>query len=197
MLASLTGFLKVLIIMKSKFFSNLFRLRWIKRWGLMRNSYEENVMEHSWEVAVIAHTLAVIRNQYFGGQVDANAITVAALFHDATEVITGDLPTPIKYHSVEIESAYKHIEGLAAVEICNDLSENLQPIFLNILNQNQIDDVSREIIKTADKISAFIKTKREVEAGNKDYEAVSHMLLMKIREMCSPEADYFLDHFHV
>ena len=183
--------------MKSKFFSNLFRLRWIKRWGLMRNSYEENVMEHSWEVAVIAHSLALIKNQQFGGQLDANAITVAALFHDVTEVITGDLPTPIKYHSPDIEAAYKQIEGLAAVELCHDLTPPLKPVFLGILNQSVMDDSSREIIKTADKISAFIKTKREVEAGNRDYEGVSNMLLMKIRDLGMQEADYFLEHFYL
>jgi len=103
--------------MKSSFYAYLSRLRWIKRWGLRRNAYEENVMEHSWEVSVIAHTLALIKNRYYQGAVDANAIATAALYHDITEVITGDLPTPIKYHSKQITSAYKQIEHQAENEL--------------------------------------------------------------------------------
>ncbi|MGR8931388.1 MAG: 5'-deoxynucleotidase, partial [Gammaproteobacteria bacterium] len=101
----------------SSFFAYLTRLRWIKRWGLMRNAYSENVMEHSWEVATIAHTLALIKNRYFGGAIDANALATAALYHDVTEVITGDLPTPIKYHSTAIRQAYKTIEHQAEQEL--------------------------------------------------------------------------------
>jgi len=181
--------------MQSKFFSNLFRLRWIKRWGLNRNTFEENVMEHSWEVATIAYTLALIKNEHFNGNLDVNAITVGALFHDVMEVITGDLPTPIKYHSPDIQHAYKHIEELAAVELCNDLDASLRPIFLKIINQTNLSDENKEIIKTADKISAFIKTQKEVEAGNKDYESVSQMLLAKIKDTQMPEVEFFLDHY--
>lgn len=181
--------------MKSKFFSSLFRLRWIKRWGLMRNTYDENVMEHSWEVATIAHALATIKNQYFNGQIDVNAVTVGAMFHDVTEVITGDLPTPIKYHSPDIQMAYKQIESLAAVELCKDLDTRLQPVFLSILKQDQLSDCQIEIIKTADKISAYIKCQKEVEAGNKEFNSVSEMLLGKIRGLALPEVDFFIDHF--
>src|SRR5512138_3574847 len=111
------------------FYAYLSRLRWIKRWGLKRNAHEENVMEHSWEVSVIAHTLALIKNRYYGGNLDANAIATAALYHDITEVITGDLPTPIKYHSEEISLAYKQIEKQAEKELLNLLPAELQADF--------------------------------------------------------------------
>ena len=110
----------------SSFYAYLSRLRWIKRWGLKRNAHEENVMEHSWEVAVIAHTLALIKNRYFDGDVDANAVATAALYHDITEVITGDLPTPIKYPSPAILNAYKRIEHQAETELLKLLPEPLR-----------------------------------------------------------------------
>ncbi|MDD1611264.1 MAG: 5'-deoxynucleotidase, partial [Methylococcaceae bacterium] len=117
------------ITLTSSFYAYLSRLRWIKRWGLKRNAHEENVMEHSWEVSVIAHTLALIKNRYYDGTVDANAVATAALYHDITEVITGDLPTPIKYHSAEINAAYKQIEQRAEFELLALLPEALQADF--------------------------------------------------------------------
>ena len=116
----------------STYFAYLTRLRWIKRWGLMRNTYNENVMEHSWEVSVIAHTLALIKNQIFNGHINANAVAVAALYHDVTEVITGDMPTPIKYHSPDILQSYKAIEKLAGLKLTallpTELTTQLQPL---------------------------------------------------------------------
>ncbi|MDH5710577.1 MAG: 5'-deoxynucleotidase, partial [Gammaproteobacteria bacterium] len=103
--------------MKSHFYAYISKIRWLQRWGLKRNTISENVMEHSWEVATIAHALALIRNRYFEGDLDVNAIAVAALYHDCSEVITGDMPSPIKYHSKDITQAYKSIERQAEYEL--------------------------------------------------------------------------------
>lgn len=123
----------------------------------MRNAYPENVMEHSWEVATIAHTLALIKNRYFDGAVDANAVATAALYHDVTEVITGDLPPPIKYHSEAINQAYKNIEHQAAMELLNLLPDELKQDFQSILSDHQSIKEHQELIKMADKISAYLK----------------------------------------
>ncbi|MCK4703873.1 MAG: 5'-deoxynucleotidase, partial [Gammaproteobacteria bacterium] len=112
--------------MKSHFYAYISKIRWLQRWGLKRNTISENVMEHSWEVATIAHALALIRNRYFEGDLDVNAIVVAALYHDCSEVITGDMPSPIKYHSQEITQAYKSIERKAEYELLNLLPTELQ-----------------------------------------------------------------------
>ena len=136
----------------SSFYAYLSRLRWIKRWGLKRNAHEENVMEHSWEVAVIAHTIALIKNKYYAGQVDANAVATAALYHDITEVITGDLPTPIKYHSPEISRAYKQIEQQAELELLDLLPDALRTNFADLIQHNKIPTAHLEIIKAADKM---------------------------------------------
>lgn len=178
----------------STYFAYLTRLRWIKRWGLMRNAYSENVMEHSWEVAAIAHLLALIKNSYFGGQVDANAVVTAALYHDVTEVITGDLPTPIKYHSPAIEQAYKAIEHQAAVELLQLLPETLRAEYQALLAE-EIPEEYRQLVKIADKISAYLKCKAELQAGNQEFQTAAETLLGKIRQVDLPEVDYFMTVF--
>ncbi|MEC4747527.1 5'-deoxynucleotidase [Methylomicrobium sp. Wu6] len=180
----------------SAFFAYLTRLRWITRWGLMRNANPENVMEHSWEVAVIAHTLALIKNRYFGGQVDANAVTTAALYHDVTEVITGDLPTPIKYHSTAIQQAYKAIEQQAAQALLKLLPEDLQTDFQPLFSPQDAASAERDaLIKMADKISAYLKCKAELQAGNQEYSSAAEELLKKIQNSPLPEVDYFMKVF--
>ena len=180
--------------MSSHYFAYLTRLRWIKRWGLMRNAYDENVMEHSWEVATIAHTLALIKNRYFGGEVDANAIAVAALYHDVTEVITGDLPTPIKYHSAKIQDAYKRIERQAAEELALLLPEEMRADLQPLLSDSEIQD-HQMLIKMADKISAYLKCKAELHAGNQEFNTAAESLLEIIRQSPLPEVDYFMTVF--
>jgi len=143
----------------SSFYAYLSRLRWIKRWGLKRNAHAENVMEHSWEVSVISHTLALIKNRYYGGTVDANAIATAALYHDITEVITGDLPTPIKYHSQEISAAYKRIEHQAEIELLALLPVELQADFQVLIHHDRMPPEHVQIIKAADKISAYLNVR--------------------------------------
>jgi len=180
---------------KSSFYAYLTRLRWIKRWGLKRNAHEENVMEHSWEVSVIAHTLALIKNRYFNGCVDANAVAAAALYHDITEVITGDLPTPIKYHSEAIRTAYKQIEKQAEIELLNLLPEKLRADFEVLIHQDAMPEEHKQIIKAADKISAYLKCRAELKAGNLEFEIAAEQLALKIAESEQAEVIFFMQAF--
>lgn len=181
--------------MKSSFYAYLSRLRWIKRWGLKRNAYEENVMEHSWEVSVIAHTLALIKNRFFSATLDANAIATAALYHDITEVITGDLPTPIKYHSKDISTAYKHIERQAEKELIALLPKQLQADFQDLIQSNTLPDAHKKIIKAADKISAYLKCQAELKAGNKEFEIAATQLVKILEESKQEEVIFFMAYF--
>jgi 5'-deoxynucleotidase len=183
------------ITLTSSFYAYLSRLRWIKRWGLKRNAHEENVMEHSWEVSVIAHTLALIKNRYYDGTVDANAVATAALYHDITEVITGDLPTPIKYHSAEINAAYKQIEQRAECELLALLPDALQADFRVLIQHEQIPQAHAELIKAADKISAYLKCQAELKAGNREFETAAEQLALKIAESEQPEVIFFMQVF--
>ena len=179
----------------SSFYAYLSRLRWIKRWGLKRNALAENVMEHSWEVAVIAHTLALIKNRYFEGEVDANAIATAALYHDITEVITGDLPTPIKYHSPEILAAYKQIEQQAEGELLKLLPDALQEDFRPLIQHQHLPPSHQQIIKAADRISAYLKCQAELKAGNTEFEIAAQKLAKNIHELQQPEVVFFMQTF--
>jgi 5'-deoxynucleotidase len=179
----------------SSFIAYLSKLRWIQRWGLKRNAYAENVMEHSWEVAVIAHTLALIKNRFYGGTLDANLVATTALYHDASEVITGDLPTPIKYHSSEILNAYKNIEKLAEKELLQLLPDELKPDFEPfLLHHTQSQELST-LIKSADRISAYLKCQAELKAGNLEFEIAEKRIIEEIRNCPNPEVHHFMDLF--
>ncbi len=180
---------------QSRFFAYLERLRWIKRWGLKRNVIEENVMEHSWQVAIIAHALAVIHNRVFDGDVDANRVAVAALYHDASEVITGDLPSPIKYHSEAIKTAYKAIESEAELELYNHLPDALQGDFEPLLQHEKMAQAIVQWVKAADIISAYIKCQSEISAGNSEFNQASQAIERRIRDLALPEVDYFMSTF--
>lgn len=181
--------------LNSSFYAYLSRLRWIKRWGLKRNAHTENVMEHSWEVSVIAHTLALIKNRYYGGTVDANQIAVAALYHDVTEVITGDLPTPIKYHSPEISAAYKQIEQQAEKELLDLLPQALRADFEVLIEHDKMSAECVQIIKAADKISAYLKCQAELKAGNREFETAAEQLSKKIAQSEQAEVIFFMRYF--
>ena len=150
-------------------------------------------MEHSWEVATIAHALALIKNRKFGGHVDANAIATAALYHDATEVITGDLPTPIKYHSKEISSAYKTIEKQASDELINLLPDELQGDYRQLM-QN-LPEEQEQIIKAADRLSAYLKCLAELKAGNQEFKTAEEQINELIKQIDLPEVKYFMQVF--
>ena len=141
--------------MQHRFFALISRMRYIGRWGLMRNTFEENIQEHSHQVAVLAHALAVIQNRYFGGQIDPGQVAVAALYHDASEILTGDMPTPIKYDNPDIQSAYKAVEAVAEQKLLNMLPEDLRPAYDEALTIP--DPQVRALVKAADKLSAYIK----------------------------------------
>ncbi len=179
----------------SSFHAYLRRLRWIKRWGLKRNAHEENVMEHSWEVAVIAHTLALIKNRYFDGTLDANAIAAAALYHDVTEVITGDLPTPVKYHSPEILDAYKRLESQAEHALLKLLPDALQADFEPLISHERLPEAHRHIIKAADKISAYLKCQAELKAGNQEFELAARQIADDLTRLSQPEVVFFMQAF--
>ncbi|MBQ0833631.1 5'-deoxynucleotidase [Marinobacter sp.] len=179
----------------SHFFAYVSRLRWIKRWGLMRNAIEENVATHSWEVATLAHALALIRNRHFGGQVNADKIAAAALYHDATEVITGDMPTPIKYHSKVMREAFGDIEHKAEAELLALLPEDLRADFAPYLQESQLPAEDRELIKAADRLSAWLKCQAEVRAGNREFEPAEKQIRQKLEQEGLPEVTYFMKVF--
>lgn len=176
------------------FFAYMARMRYIDRWALMRNSYTENIQEHSHQVAILAHALAVLRNAYFGGQVDTGAVAVAALYHDASEILTGDLPTPVKYDNPEIRDAYKQVESVAAHKLLSMLPGALQGAYTPLLTEDY-DPATRELVKAADKLSAHIKCLEELKAGNREFAAAAEQTLAALKAMEVPEVDYFLDHF--
>ncbi|MPM56707.1 5'-deoxynucleotidase YfbR [bioreactor metagenome] len=179
--------------MKSHFFAYLSRLRFISRWALMRNTATENVQEHSHQAAVLAHALGIIRNQRFGGHVDAGAVAVAALYHDASEILTGDMPTPIKYFNPSIRSAYKEVEAVANRKLVEMLPPELQSVYEPIL---EIPDPEiRVLVKAADKLSAYIKCVEEVKAGNGEFRDAAQQTRAALEEFGLPEVTYFLDTF--
>ncbi|MGO1501238.1 MAG: 5'-deoxynucleotidase [Marinobacter sp.] len=179
----------------SHFFAYVSRLRWIKRWGLMRNAIDENVATHSWEVATLAHALALIRNRHFDGQVNADRIAAAALYHDATEVITGDMPTPIKYHSQVMREAFGDIEHKAEAELLALLPVDLREDFSPYLRESRQPLEDRELIKAADRLSAWLKCQAEVRAGNREFEPAERQIRQKLEQEALPEVTYFMKVF--
>lgn len=179
----------------SHFFAYVSRLRWIKRWGLMRNAIEENVATHSWEVATLAHALAIIRNRHFGGRVNVDRVAAAALYHDATEVITGDLPTPVKYHSRVMREAFGDIEHKAESELLALLPPDLREDFAPYIRESQLAPEEKELIKAADRLSALLKCQAEMQAGNKEFEPAAGHIRRKLEEDGLPEVMYFLEVF--
>ena len=176
------------------FFALLSRMRYINRWGLMRSSIPENVQEHSHMVAVLAHALGVIRRDVFGGDCDPNALAAAALFHDAPEILTGDLPTPIKYHSGEITAAYQDIERIAADRLIEMLPAEMRAAYAPLVGEEVCENTKR-LVKAADRLSAYIKCIEERKAGNGEFISAERQTLERIVAMALPEADYFLKNF--
>ena len=175
------------------FFAYTSRMRFISRWALMRNSQPENIQEHSHQVAVLAHALAVIRNRCFGGQVDPGAVAVAALYHDASEILTGDLPTPIKYYNPAIRDAYKQVEHIACGKLVGMLPPELQPAFAEALTPT--DPEVEELVKAADKLSAHIKCLEELKAGNLEFRRAAEQTEQALDDFHLPELTYFREHF--
>ena len=180
--------------MNYSFYALISRMKNINRWALMRNSYHENLQEHSHMVSVIAHALAVIRRDIYGGDIDPGAAATAALFHDASEILTGDLPTPVKYHNPEIMTAYKQVESLAAEKLLKTIPDELRLSYEPFLSPNASGDIAL-IVKAADRLSAYIKCLEEQKAGNDEFRSAAQQTLEKIKALSMPEVDYFMEHF--
>lgn len=180
--------------MSQEFFALISRMRYIRRWGLMRNSLHENIQEHSHLVAVIAHALAVIRRDVFGKDCDPNEYAAIALFHDAPEILTGDMPTPIKYYNDEIRHAYKQVETVAARKLIELLPEELRPAYAELMSYEASED-KRALIKAADKLSAYIKCIEERKAGNGEFMSAEKQTRDILKGMEMPEVDYFVERF--
>lgn len=180
--------------MDSNFFALISRMRYIERWSLMRNSIHENIQEHSHMVAVIAHALGVIRRDVFGTPCDADACATVALYHDASEILTGDLPTPIKYHDDEIMSAYRRVEQIASEKLLNMLPVELRGAFEPVLTGDMVKEL-HPIVKAADKMSAYIKCIEERKAGNNEFASAEQQTLDALHAYNMPEVEYFIEHF--
>ncbi|MCI1966065.1 MAG: 5'-deoxynucleotidase [Oscillospiraceae bacterium] len=179
------------------FFAVLSRMKNINRWGLMRNTRQENLCEHSFETAVIAHALAVLRNTRFGGNADPGRAAALALFHDATEIITGDMPTPVKYFSPKIRSAYREVEQVARKRLLGFLPGDLQSVYRPLLGESEApgDRDLLPLIHAADKISAVIKCVEEQRMGNTEFSRAETALRGAVKELRLPEADCFMEEF--
>lgn len=177
--------------MSGSFFALCSRMKYINRWGLMRNSREENIAEHSLETAIITHLLCELRNRRFGGCINAEKAVLTAIYHDVPEIITGDLPTPVKYYDPEIRDAYKRVENAACEKLLSCIPEDLRDGYGEVLKEPEDEDV-REIVKAADKLSALIKCIEERRSGNTDFEEAEKSTLESIRRMGLKEADAFL-----
>ena len=179
--------------MPYNFFPMIARMKYINRWGLMRNTQAENIQEHSHQVAVLAHALAVIRNEKFGGAVDPGQVAVAALYHDASEILTGDMPTPIKYDNPAIRKAYKDVEAVAEGKLLAMLPEELQAVYAPILTPTDPEVI--RLVKAADKLSAYIKCVEELKAGNNEFREAATQTRRALEGYGLPEVAYFLETF--
>ena len=177
--------------MSDNFFAYISRMRYIVRWSLMRNSLPENIQEHSHMVAVIAHALGVIRRDVMGVPCDPNEAAVVALFHDSSEILTGDLPTPIKYYNPDIKTAYKEVERIAGNRLLDMLPPELRSSYTHYVLE---DDAELEpFVKAADKLSAHIKCLEEQKAGNTEFDSAAQQTLDALKAMNSPELEWFLN----
>ena len=180
---------------KSHFFAMLSRMKYINRWALMRNTRNENISEHSLEVATIAHALAVIRNTRFGGNVNADRAAVLGVFHDAPEIITGDMPTPVKYYSKQIREAYSQVEDEACEALLNMLPQDLREEYSAYFIKQDQDRELWKLVKAADKISAYIKCVEEAKAGNHDFDKAAKTNYDTLTSIEMPEVKCFIDEF--
>lgn len=179
----------------SHFFAVLFRMRYINRWGLMHNTREENISEHSLDVAVLAHALAVLRNRRFSGNVDPQRAALLGIFHDATEIYTGDLPTPVKYDNPKIRDAYREVEQAAQEKLLTLLPEDLRSDYESLLRHTEQDKELVPLVKAADKLSALIKCVEERRMGNTEFARAEAALRASLGDMALPEINCFLEEF--
>ena len=178
--------------MANEFYALMGRMRYITRWGLMRNTFSENIQEHSHQVAVLAHALALIRRDILQlSGPDPDKCAVAALYHDASEIITGDLPTPIKYYNPDIKTAYKQVERIAGERLLDMLPPALRASYEHLVLED--DEIVTPIVKAADKLSAYIKCVEEQKAGNTEFDSAAKQSMEAMQKMDMPELQWFID----
>lgn len=179
--------------MDHPFFSYMYRLRYIERWSLMRNVVRENVAEHSFHVAILTHMLCSIGNKLFGRSLPTDELVTMALFHDATEMFTGDIPTPVKHHNPKILASFREIEQLAAERLVSMIPDPLKPVYEPLLKQkSRPSHPHAEYIKAADLLDAYLKCTAELSAGNREFSVARDQILASLRKLGLPEVEYFL-----
>lgn len=179
----------------SHFFAYLSRMKFIQRWGLMRNIRAENIQEHSLQVAMIAHGLALIRNRMFAGELDPERVMTLAVYHEVGEVITGDLASPIKYFNPEIKRAYGEIEEVASQKLCDMVPAGLRGDYRPLLFREEADVENWKLVKAADKICAYVKCLEELKAGNQEFSKAKKAVEQDIEGLGLPEVRYFMERF--
>jgi 5'-deoxynucleotidase len=179
----------------SHLFAYLSRMKFIKRWGLMHTTYPENIQEHTVRVAMIAHALAVIRNRFFGGRVNPERVAVLALYHDAGEVLTGDLPAPVKYFDAHIRDAYRAIEAAAHDKLFALVPDALRDDYRPLFHPDDAEREQWQLVKAADKICAYVKSLEEIAAGNGEFVQAEKALRATVDAIELPEVAYFMTTF--
>lgn len=180
---------------KNHFFAMLSRMKYINRWALMRNTHTENISEHSHEVAMIAHSLAVIGNKRFGKNLNAERVALLGIYHDAPEIITGDMPTPVKYYSTQIHEAFNKVEDDACSALLGMLPEDMQDEYRPFFFKTEEDKELWKYVKAADKICAYTKCLEEAKAGNGDFAKAAKTNLEAINKIDMPEVRCFMEEF--
>ncbi len=180
---------------QSRFYAYLSRMKHIFRWSLMKNSQQESLSVHTLDTAVIAHCLGLLRNRRFGGSCDVNRLVLLAMYHDCSEILTGDMPTPIKYYNPEIKAAYKEVEAVANEKLLSMLPEDLREDYRPLFCHEKEDEELLGLLKAADKLSALVKCVEEENAGNREFVKAKQSILRSIEEMRLPEADAFVEEF--
>ncbi len=180
---------------ESRFYAYISRMKHIFRWSLMKNSTEESLSVHTLDTAVIAHCLGILHNKRFGGNCDVEHLVLLAMYHDCSEILTGDMPTPIKYYNPEIKEAYKKVEIIANEKLLDMLPKDLRPEYEPYFNHSNEDPQLLKLLKAADKISALIKCVEEENSGNHEFAKAKISIAQNIKDMNLPEADTFLSEF--
>jgi len=181
--------------MKQHFFALIARMKYINRWGLMRNTRYETLSEHSFEVAVTAHALAMIKNEIFGGSLNADRAAVLALYHDAPEILTGDMPTPVKYYNAQTKRAYDEVEQTSVNRLMEMLPEELKAPYETILTKREEDAYLWQLVKAADRINALVKCIEEEKSGNREFAGAKKEIEKKVAAVDLPEVKYYIKNF--
>ncbi|WP_096155034.1 5'-deoxynucleotidase [Bacillus sp. FJAT-45066] len=179
--------------MESHLLANLYRLKYIERWSLMRNTMKENVAEHSFHVSLLTHCLCSIANEVYNKEINTDRAVTLSLFHDVTEVFTGDIPTPVKHHNKDILKNFRDLEDLAAERLVNQAPDELKHIYKSIISEKNEKDLY-QYVKAADLLDAYLKCVTELAAGNREFAVAKNQIEQKIHSLCMPEVEYFLQH---